>query len=78
MLIPSHFESLLPIMVPDLLAKESSQYKINVEAGSVSFQGVQTLRAFKMLRFLELQSPVGPLHPKQTFSPAVINEAYPG
>lgn len=73
MLMLSYFDSLLPIMVPDLLAKESTQYKINFEAGSVPF-----LRAFRMLHFLELQSPIGSLHPKQSSSLAVINEAHPG
>lgn len=65
-------------MVPDLLGKESSQYGINFEAGSVNFKDVQTLRASKMLCFLRLQSPIGLLHPKQSFSLTAINEAYPG
>lgn len=46
-------------MVPDLLAKESSQHGNTFESGSV-----ETLRAARMLHFLELQSPFGLFHPK--------------
>lgn len=41
-LISSHFDSLLPVLVPHLLGKESCRYGINLEASSVNFQGAQT------------------------------------